>query len=89
MNIKPIGNRLLTKKIDAEVKTKSGIILDDKVIEKPCIAEIVEVGTGSNVSDFKIGDKILFAKHYGIVVNLEGQKYHILRDDECLAVIYD
>ena len=51
MNIKPIGNRLLTKKIDAEVKTKSGIILDEKVIEKPCIAEIVKVGKGNNVSE--------------------------------------
>jgi len=89
MIVKPLGNRLLTKKIEMEAKTKSGIILDGKAVEKSCIAEVIEVGTGDNVRNFNIGDKVLYARHHGIISVVDEVKYLILRDDECLAVVYE
>jgi chaperonin GroES len=94
MKIRPLGDRILVKRIKEEEKTKGGIIIPDTAKEKPQEGKVVAVGKGKMteegkllVPDVKAGDKILFGKYSGSEVKLEGEEHLILREDDILGVL--
>ena len=94
MNVKPLADRLLIKRVDEVETKKSGIIIPDTAKEKPLQAEVVAVGPGRMTEDgkritmdVKKGDKILIGKYSGSEVKLDGEEHIILREDDILAVI--
>ncbi|WP_432662816.1 co-chaperone GroES [Wukongibacter baidiensis] len=93
MNIKPLGDRVVIKKVEAEEKTKSGIVLPSQAKEQPQMAEIVAVGPGGMVDgkevkmEVKVGDKVIFSKYAGTEIKYDGQEYTILRQNDLLAVV--
>jgi chaperonin GroES len=94
MNIRPLGDRILVKRIQEEEKTKGGIIIPDTAKEKPQEGRVVAVGKGKMTEDGKLltpdvkaGDRILFGKYAGSEVKLEGEEHLILREDDILGVL--
>ncbi|MCP4649821.1 MAG: co-chaperone GroES [PVC group bacterium] len=94
MKLKPLGDRVIVKVLDAEEKTSGGIVLPDSAKEKPQQAEVVAVGKGKTLEsgtvetpDVKVGDKILFGKYSGTEVNTGGTDYLILRTDDIMAIV--
>lgn len=94
MKLKPLGDRVLVKRLNQEQKTKGGIIIPDTAQEKPQEAEVVAVGNGRILEDgtvrkleLKSGDRILFSKYAGNEIKLDGVEHLILREEEVLAVI--
>ncbi len=93
MKIRPLADRVVIKMVEAEEKTKSGIVLPGSAKEQPQMAEVVEVGPGGVVDgkevkmELKVGDKVLFSKYAGTEVKLDGQEYTILRQSDVLAVV--
>ena len=95
MAIKPLGDRVLVKVLEAKEKTESGIYLPDSAKEKPQEAEIISVGQGKvlesgkvQAPEVKVKDKVLFGKYSGTAVTTkEGEEYLILREEDILAVI--
>ncbi len=93
MNIKPLGDRVVIKMLEAEETTKSGIILTSKAQEKPQVAEVVAVGPGGMVDgkevvmEVKVGDKVLMSQYAGTEVKLDGEEYTILRQSDILAKV--
>ena len=94
MKIRPLGDRILVKRIKEEEKTKGGIIIPDTAKEKPQQGEVVAVGPGGRDEagklipvDLKAGDKILFGKYSGSEVKIEGEEHLILREDDILGVL--
>lgn len=93
MKIKPLADRVVIKKLEAEEKTKSGIVLPGSAKEQPQMAEVVEIGPGGVVDgkeikmEVKVGDNVIFSKYAGTEVKLEGEEYTILRQSEILAVV--
>ena len=91
--IKPLNDRVLIKMIEAEVETKSGIILTSASQEKPQIAEVIAVGPGGviNGNEVKmyvnVGEKVVFNKFSATEVKLDGVEYLIIRQGDILAVI--
>ncbi len=93
MNIKPLGDRVVIKMVEAEETTKSGIILTGAAKEKPQVAEVVAVGPGG-VKDGKevkmelsVGDHVITNKYAGTEIKLEGEEYIILSQNDVLAKI--
>lgn len=93
MRIKPLGDRVVIKRLEAEETTKSGIVLPGSAKEKPQEAEVVAVGPGGIVDgkevrmELKVGDKVLFSKYAGTEVKMDGEEYTILRQDDILAIV--
>ncbi|AEB76875.1 co-chaperone GroES [Clostridium botulinum] len=93
MRIKPLGDRVVIKRLEAEEKTKSGIVLPGSAKEKPQEAEIVAVGPGGIVDgkevnmEVKVGDKVLFSQYAGNEVKIDGEEYIILRQNDILAIV--
>jgi chaperonin GroES len=93
MNIKPLGDRVVIKKMEAEETTKSGIVLPGSAKEKPQIAEVVAVGPGGIVDgkevkmEVKVGDKVIISKYSGTDVKIDDQEYTILRQSDILAKV--
>ncbi len=93
MNIKPLGTRVLLKSIEAEEKTKSGIVLPGSAKEKPVIAEVVSCGPGEVIDGkkeevtVKVGDRVLYSKYGGTEVKIDSQEYLIVKNSDILAVI--
>ena len=93
MSIKPLGDRVVIKRLEAEETTKSGIIVTGTAKERPQEAEVVAVGPGARVDgkrtemEVKIGDKVLYSKYAGTEVKFEGEEYTILRQDDILAIV--
>lgn len=94
MNLKPLGDRVVIKVLEAEEKTSSGIVLPDKAKEKPQEGEVVAVGTGKVLEngtklemEVKVGDKVLFSKYAGTETKVKGEEYLILRQDDILALV--
>ena len=94
MNVKPLADRLLIKRVDEVETKKSGIIIPDTAKEKPLQGEVVAVGPGRMtedgkriVMDVKKGDKILIGKYSGTEVKIEGDEFVILREDDVLAIV--
>ena len=93
MNIKPLGDRVVIQKLEAESTTKSGIVLTGTAKEQPQEAEVMAVGPGAVVDgkrvemEVKVGDKILYSKYAGTDVKVAGEEYIILRQDDILAIV--
>lgn len=93
MTIKPLADRVVIKMVEAEEKTKSGIILAAAAQEKPEIAEVVAVGPGGIVDGnevkmtLKIGDKVLISKYAGTEVKVDGVEYSVVRQSDVLAIV--
>ena len=91
MNIKPLGDRVVIKKLEAETTTKSGILLTAK--EQPQEAEVVAIGPGAMVEgkrvpmDVEVGNKVLYSKYAGTDVKVDGEEYIILKQDDILAIV--
>lgn len=94
MKIRPLYDRIIVKRVEAETKTKSGLYIPDSAKEKPIEGEVIAVGNGKvtdsgdvRALEVKAGDRILFGKYSGTEIKLEGEEHLILREDEVLAVI--
>lgn len=93
MKIKPLGDRVVIKKLEAETTTKSGIVLTGTAKEQPQEAEIMAVGPGAIVDgsrvemEVKVGDKVLYSKYAGTDVKVDGEEYIILKQDDILAIV--
>ena len=89
MNIKPLADRVLVKPAAAEEKTVAGIIIPDTAKEKPLKGEVLAVGNGTKDEEMvlKAGDTVLYGKYAGTEVELEGEKYLIMRQSDVLAVL--
>jgi chaperonin GroES len=95
MKIRPLGDRVVIKRLEAEETTKSGIVLPGAAKEKPQMAEVVAVGPGGYVDgkeikmELKVGDKVFFSKYSGSEVKLDGEEYLILKQDDVLGIVED
>jgi chaperonin GroES len=89
MNIKPLADRVLIKPAAAEEKTASGIIIPDSAKEKPLKGEVVAVGKGTKDEEMvvKVGDNVLFGKYSGTELELDGEKYLIMRQSDIFAIL--
>ena len=93
MSIKPLGDRVVIKNMEAEETTKGGLILASASKEKPQMAEVLAVGPGGNVDGkdivmtVKVGQKVIYSKYAGTEVKLEGEEYIIVRQSDILAVV--
>jgi chaperonin GroES len=94
MQILPLQDRVLVKRLEEETKTAGGIIIPDNHAERPAQGEVVAVGPGKTSKDgtlrpltLKKGDKIIFGKYSGSEVKLDGTEYLIMKEDDVLGVI--
>ncbi|MCR5230398.1 MAG: co-chaperone GroES [Solobacterium sp.] len=87
--IRPLGANVLIKRVEAEEKTKGGIILASSAKEAPQIAEVIEVGPGTEdvKVDVKKGEKVIFKRYGGTEIEYEGEEYIILAYADILAVV--
>ena len=94
MNLRPMQDRIIVKRLEEETKTAGGILIPDTAKEKPQQGEVVAVGKGKVTEDGKVipmdvkaGDRVLFGKYAGTEVKLDGQDYLIMREDDILGVL--
>lgn len=93
MNIKPLGDRVVVKPIEAEEVTKSGIVLPGTAKEKPQQGEVIAVGSGEYIDgkkvelEVKVGDKVIYSKYSGTEIKIDEQDYLILRQNDILAIV--
>lgn len=93
MKLVPLSDRVVLKQLEAEEKTKSGIILASSAQEKPQEAEVIAVGPGGVVDgkevkmQVKEGQKVIYSKYSGTDVKLDGEEFIIVRQDDILAVV--
>ena len=93
MNLKPLADRVVIKRVEAEEKTKSGIILTSAAQEKPEVYEVIVVGPGGMVDgkevkmEVKAGDKVIVGKYPGTEVKLDGDEFTIIRQGDILAIV--
>ena len=94
MNIRPLQDRIIMKRIPEEERTKGGIIIPDNAKEKPLEGRVIAVGNGKVLENgevrplgIKPGDRVLFTKYSGNEVKIDGEEHLILREDDVLAVI--
>jgi len=93
MSIKPLGDRVLVEVLEAEDKTKGGIILPDTAKEEKTEGKIVSIGLGKVLEsgkrqplDVKKGDRIIFGKYHGDEILIDGKKHKVLKEEDILAV---
>ena len=93
-NIKPLGDKVVVKVVEAEAKTAGGIILPDSAQKKPTEGEIVAVGSGRvldngkrNTLTVKVGDKVIYSKYGGNEVTVDGEELMILDEDQIYAIV--
>jgi len=94
MAFRPLHDRVLVRRIEAEEKTAGGIIIPDSAKEKPSEGEIVSVGTGTKAEDGKItpldvkaGDRVLFSKWSGTEVKLDGEELLIMKESDIMGIL--
>lgn len=93
MKLVPLGDKVVIKQMEAEEKTKSGIVLPTQSKEKPQEAEVVAVGPGGMVNDVKVemvlkeGDKVIYSKYAGTEIKFEGETYIIIKQNDILAIV--
>jgi len=94
MNVRPLGDRLLVKRLEEETTSRGGIIIPDSAKERPLTGHVLAVGTGKRLEDgtlvtldVKAGDKVLFGKYAGTEIKVDGVEHIILREDEILGVL--
>jgi chaperonin GroES len=94
MNIRPLHDRVVIKRMEEETTSPGGIVIPDSATEKPVRGEVIAVGKGKILEngdvrplDLKAGDKILFGKYSGTEVKVDDQDYLVMREDDVMAVI--
>jgi chaperonin GroES len=94
MNIRPLHDRVVVKRLDEERKSAGGIVIPDNAAEKPDQGEVVAVGNGAILEggdirplDVKVGDRILFGKFSGHTVKVEGTEYLVMREDDIMGIV--
>jgi len=94
MKIRPLGDRIIIKRVAEEPTSAGGIVIPDTAREKPVQGEVMAVGPGRllddgrrSAPDVQVGDRVLFAKYAGTEVKLEGEKLVVLREEDVLGVI--
>jgi chaperonin GroES len=94
MNIRPLYDRIVVKRIEEQETTRNGIIIPDSAQEKPQEGEVLAVGHGKMLEDgklaaldVKVGDRVLFGKYSGTETKLVGTEYLILREDDVLGIL--
>lgn len=96
MNIKfrPLGDRVVVKRLDEERKTAAGIVIPDNAAEKPSRGKILAIGSGKKNDqgeirplDVKVGDDILFGKYSGTEIKLEGEEYLVMREEDIMGIV--
>ena len=94
LKLRPLDDRLVVKRVEAEEKTRGGIVLPDKAKEKPKEGEVLAVGAGRLLEDgqraamqVKVKDRVLFSSYAGTEVKLDGEEYLIMKEDDVLAVL--
>ena len=94
MNIRPLHDRVIVKRVEAERTTASGIVIPDSAGEKPDQGEILAVGPGKRddngkqiALDVKVGDRVLFGKYAGQAVKVDGQEVLVMRDEDIMGVL--
>ena len=94
INIRPLQDRVIVKRIEEGEQVRGGIIIPDSAKEKPQEGEVIAVGEGKykddgtrQTLDVKVGDRVLFGKYSGSEIKLDGEEYLIMREDEILGVI--
>nr|WP_253946272.1 MULTISPECIES: co-chaperone GroES [Niveibacterium] len=94
MKIRPLHDRVIVKRIEAERTTASGIVIPDSAGEKPDQGEVVAVGPGKFLDngevrkvDLKVGDRVLFGKYAGQTVKVDGQEVLVMREEDILGVV--
>ena len=95
MNVKPLADRILVRRLEEQEEKRGGIIIPDTAKEKPQQAEVVAVGPGRITDDgkrvaleVKKGDKILFGKYSGTEIKIDGEDYLIMREDDVLGIMH-
>lgn len=94
MNIRPLHDRVVLRRLEEERTTAGGIVIPDSAAEKPVRGEVVAVGKGKILDngdirslDVKVGDKVLFGKYAGTEIKVDGKELLVMREDEIVAII--
>ncbi len=94
MGVRPLHDRLIVKRFEEDEKTSGGIIIPDSAKEKPQQGEVIAVGKGKIRDDgvltpmeVKVGDRILFGKYSGSEININGEEYLILKEEDVLGIV--
>jgi chaperonin GroES len=94
MKLRPLHDRVIIKRLEAETKSAGGIVIPDTATEKPIKGEVIAVGTGKILDDGKVrpmgvkaGDKVLFGKYSGTEVKVEGEELLVMREEDLMAII--
>ena len=94
MNIRPLGDRIVVKPLEAQEKTKGGIVLPDTAKEKPQEGKVMAVGKGkvlesgqTQTLEVKVGDKILYGKYSGSEISQDGEDLLIMREEDVVAIV--
>ena len=94
MALKPLADRIVVKPLEAQERTKSGLVLPDTAKEKPQEGKVIAVGTGRLLDEGEVkhlevkhGDRVLYGKYSGTEVSVEGEDYLILREEDVLAIV--
>ena len=94
MALRPLHDRIVVKRVEAEEKTASGIVLPGAAAEKPDMGEVIAVGAGKRgdngerqALDVKVGDKVIFGKYSGQTVKVDGQELLVMKEDEVFAIM--
>ena len=94
MNIRPLQDRVIIKRMEEEKMSSGGIVIPDSATEKPIKGEVVAVGNGLVLDngevrplDLKVGDKVLFGKYSGTEVKLDGEELLVMKEDDVMAVL--
>ena len=94
MNLRPLHDRVIVKRLDQETKTSSGIIIPEAAAEKPDQGEVLAVGNGKILEDgkvraldVKVGDRVLFGKYAGQSVKVQGEELLVMREEDIMAIV--
>ena len=94
MNLRPLHDRVIVKRLDQETKTASGIVIPDNAAEKPDQGEVLAVGPGKrsdkgdvNALSVQVGDRVLFGKYSGQSVKVDGDELMVMREEDIMAVV--
>ena len=94
MNVRPLQDRILVRRVEEVEKTRGGIIIPDSAKERPLEGKVIAVGSGKRLEDGKLiqldvkaGDRILFGKYAGTEIKVDGVEHLILREDEVLGIV--
>jgi chaperonin GroES len=85
--LRPLGERVVIKVIEAEEKTKSGIVLPGSAKEKPQIAEVIAIGTGITNDEVKLGDKVIFSQYAGAEINIRDEKLILIKLVDIVGIV--